>query len=149
MAPTGSARPRLGGDIKCETTSLAPIVHRSPQPWSTTCRTRPSPHGNALFVLCQGHLEYETLRMLRERRHDVRRFLFGRGGLPYPSLPEGYLTELAAHRLERFVSQAIRGQEDPRDLWARFSYEEAAGGVQNAWAASSATVYPNCLGGTL
>lgn len=101
--------------------------------------------GDALFVLCQGHLEYGTLSLLSEYRRDVRRFLFGRGAHSYPSVPEGYLTELAVHRLARFASRAIGRQDDPRDLWPRFPYHEVAGGVQNTSADSSATLYANWI----
>jgi homoserine O-succinyltransferase len=101
--------------------------------------------GDALFVLCQGHPEYSTLSLLREYRRDVRRFLFGRGTLPYPRLPDGYLSPLAVHRLERFAARACRPGGDPRDLWAEFPYHEVAAGVQNTWAASSAALYTNWI----
>jgi homoserine O-succinyltransferase len=101
--------------------------------------------GNALFVLCQGHPEYGTLSLLREYRRDVRRYLFGRGTLPYPCLPEGYLSPLAVHRLDRFAARACRRGADPRELWAEFPYHEVAGGVQNTWAASSTALYTNWI----
>ena len=101
--------------------------------------------GEALFVLCQGHPEYGTLSLLREYRRDVRRFLFGRGALPYPFLPEGYLSARATRRLKRFEARALKGKRDPRDLWAEFPYHEVAAEVQNTWAASSATLYTNWI----
>ena len=42
---------------------------------------------NSDFVLCQGHPEYSTYSLLREYRRDVRRSLFGRGAVPYPTPP--------------------------------------------------------------
>ena len=64
--------------------------------WSVAARQQ----GDALFVLCQGHPEYGTLSLLREYRRDVRRYLFGRGAVPYPRLPEGYLGEDAVDDLD-------------------------------------------------
>ncbi|HTU31211.1 MAG TPA: homoserine O-succinyltransferase [Solirubrobacteraceae bacterium] len=113
----------------------------SPAGWAVAAREC----GDALFVLCQGHPEYSTLSLLREYRRDVRRFLFGRGTLPYPCLPEGYLSPLAVHRLDRFAARASRTGGDPRDLWAEFPYHEVATGVQNTWAASSTALYTNWI----
>jgi homoserine O-succinyltransferase/O-acetyltransferase len=113
----------------------------SPAGWGVAAREC----GDALFVLCQGHPEYSTLSLLREYRRDVRRFLFGRGTLPYPCLPEGYLSPLAVHRLDRFAAMACRSGGDPRDLWAEFPYHEVAAGVQNTWAASSTALYTNWI----
>ena len=64
--------------------------------------------GDALFVLCQGHPEYGTLSLLREYRRDVRRSLFGRGAVPYPRLPDGYLGEEAVETLMKFERRAQR-----------------------------------------
>jgi homoserine O-succinyltransferase len=101
--------------------------------------------GDALFVLCQGHPEYSTLSLLREYRRDVRRFLFGRGTVPYPCLPEGYLPTAAVHTLEHFAARAGRGSRDPCDLWAEFPYQEVAAGVENTWAAASTALYTNWI----
>jgi homoserine O-succinyltransferase/O-acetyltransferase len=101
--------------------------------------------GDALFVLCQGHPEYGTLSLLREYRRDVRRYLFSRGTLPYPLLPEGYLSPQAVGTLESFAARAIRGNTDPRELWSEFPYQEVAASVENTWAAASATLYANWI----
>jgi homoserine O-succinyltransferase/O-acetyltransferase len=98
-----------------------------------------------LFVLCQGHPEYGTLSLLREYRRDVRRSLFGRGGVPYPSLPEGYLCPSAVATLEHFAKRARSWNADPRVLWPRFPFEEVAASVENTWATPSATLYANWL----
>lgn len=100
---------------------------------------------NGLFVLCQGHPEYGTLSLLREYRRDVRRSVFGRGAVPYPQLPQGYLSPESVATLEEFKWRAAVTDADPRDLWATFPYEEVAAGVENTWAASSATLYSNWL----
>jgi homoserine O-succinyltransferase/O-acetyltransferase len=103
-------------------------------------------YGERLFVLCQGHPEYSTLSLLREYRRDVRRALFGRGAVPYPRLPEGYLRPAGAAVLERFAERAAAPGADPRELWSSFPLEEAAATVENTWAGASATLYANWLG---
>jgi homoserine O-succinyltransferase len=102
--------------------------------------------GQGLFVLCQGHPEYGTLSLLREYRRDVRRSLFGRGEVPYPRVPEGYLTSEATATFESFARSAAAVDRDPSELWERFPYDQVAGRVTNTWADVSATLYRNWLG---
>jgi homoserine O-succinyltransferase len=109
--------------------------------WAVAARQQ----GDGLFVLCQGHPEYGTLSLLREYRRDVRRSLFGRGAVPYPSLPDGYLCPGAVTMLERFAELAAARNADPRALWPRFPFDEVAASVQNTWATPSATLYANWL----
>jgi homoserine O-succinyltransferase/O-acetyltransferase len=109
--------------------------------WSVATRE----HGDALFVLCQGHPEYGTLSLLREYRRDVRRSLFGRGAVPYPRLPDGYLGEEAVGKLIEFERRAQATNLDPRELWPTFPFEEVAATVENTWASASATLYANWL----
>ncbi len=109
--------------------------------WSVAARKQ----GDGLFVLCQGHPEYGTLSLLREYRRDVRRFLFGRGALPYPRLPEGYLGEEAVETLNKFERRAVAMDADPRELWPTFPFDEVAATVENTWASASATLYANWL----
>jgi homoserine O-succinyltransferase len=99
----------------------------------------------SLFVLCQGHPEYSTVSLLREYRRDVRRFLHGRGAIPYPRMPEGYLGPEATAILERFAERATAPGVDAGEQWASFPFQETAATVENTWAASSATLYTNWL----
>ena len=117
------------------------VVGGSRAGWSVAARE----FGNGLFVLCQGHPEYGTLSLLREYRRDVRRFLFGRGALPYPRLPEGYLGEQAVDILTEFKRRAHASNADPRELWPTFPFDEVAATVENTWASASATLYANWL----
>jgi homoserine O-succinyltransferase/O-acetyltransferase len=117
------------------------VVGGSRAGWSVAARER----GSGLFVLCQGHPEYGTLSLLREYRRDVRRFLFGRGALPYPRLPEGYLGEQAVDILSKFERRARAINADPRELWPTFPFDEVADTVENTWASASATLYANWL----
>jgi homoserine O-succinyltransferase/O-acetyltransferase len=109
--------------------------------WSIAAREQ----GASLLVLCQGHPEYGTLSLLREYRRDVRRALFGRGTVPYPHLPEGYLAQEVVERLTDFAAHAQRPSADPREWWPNFPYDEVATTVENTWAASSALLYRNWL----
>jgi homoserine O-succinyltransferase len=106
--------------------------------WAVAARNQ----GDALLVLCQAHPEYSTLSLLREYRRDVRRFLLGRGALPYPRLPEGYLRPEGAEVLERFAQAAEAGAQ----LWEGFPLEEAAAAIDNTWQTPSMTLYRNWLG---
>jgi homoserine O-succinyltransferase/O-acetyltransferase len=109
--------------------------------WSVAARE----HGDSVLVLCQGHPEYATLSLLREYRRDVRRALFGRGAVPYPRLPEGYLAREAVESLTDFAARAQVPSADPREQWASFPYEEVASTVENTWAPASALLYRNWL----
>ena len=103
---------------------------RSGAGWSVAAREQ----GDGLFVLCQGHPEYGTLSLLREYRRDVRRFLFGRGAVPYPRLPDGYLGEEAVETLIEFERRAHATDMDPRELWPTFPFDDVAATVENSWA---------------
>ncbi len=110
--------------------------------WAVAAREQ----GSSLFVLCQGHPEYGTLSLLREYRRDVRRCLFGRGAVPYPRVPEGYLNNEAVARLEQFERWVAGARDaDPLELWAAFPYQAVAPNVENSWAPASATLYANWL----
>jgi homoserine O-succinyltransferase len=109
--------------------------------WSVAARE----YGCGVFVLCQGHPEYGTLSLLREYRRDVRRCLFGRGVVPYPRLPEGYLCEEAVEKLTAFERRVRASHEAPRELWATFPFDEVAATVGNSWAPASAALYANWL----
>lgn len=109
--------------------------------WSVAAREQ----GDGLFVLCQGHPEYKTLSLLREYRRDVRRSLFGRGAVPYPRLPDGYLGEEAVDILAEFERRAQATDMDPRELWPTFPFDRVAETVENSWASASATLYSNWL----
>jgi homoserine O-succinyltransferase len=110
--------------------------------WSVAARD----YGGRLFVLCQGHPEYSTASLLREYRRDVRRYLFGRGVVPYPALPEGYLRPAGQAVLEAFADRAATSGAEPPQLWADFPFEAAAAAAENTWADTSGTLYANWLG---
>ncbi len=98
-----------------------------------------------LFVLCQGHPEYSAVSLLREYRRDVRRSVFGRGGVSYPPIPHGYLGPESTARLQAFAARAARGGEEPRELFAEFPYDEVASTLKRTWADASTAFYANWL----
>jgi len=110
--------------------------------WSVATRAQ----GAGMFVLCQGHPEYSTESLLREYRRDVRRALFGRGAVPYPPLPDDYLSPQGRARLEDFAERASEPSgTDPVTLYAGFPYEEVRSTLTNRWADSAAAFYANWL----
>jgi homoserine O-succinyltransferase len=86
--------------------------------------------GQCLFVLFQGHPEYQRLTLLREYRRDVRRYLSGQGA--YPTVPLGYLRPDGAALLERFAQVATSGPASPA-LMERFPFEEAGRHIGCNW----------------
>jgi homoserine O-succinyltransferase len=65
------------------------------------------PFGRSLFLLLQGHPEYDAASLLGEYRRDVRRFLAGeRACCPDP--PESYFTAGVLAELARLRAQAER-----------------------------------------
>jgi homoserine O-succinyltransferase/O-acetyltransferase len=98
-------------------------------------------HGS-LFLLFQGHPEYEGATLLKEYRRDVGRYLTSQQP-NYPTLPVGYLSAEATRLLEAFRNRAL---EDRRpDLLDRFPFAEIAAGLANAWEASAVGIYRNWI----
>ncbi len=112
--------------------------------WAVAARQQ----GDGLFVLCQGHPEYGTLSLLREYRRDVRRYLFGRGAVPYPRPARGLPVPGCGGSRSgglRAADAARARDADPRELWSCFPFDEVAASVENTWAAPSAILYANWL----
>jgi homoserine O-succinyltransferase/O-acetyltransferase len=112
------------------------------QGWSVASRR----HGDSLFMLCQGHPEYSTESLLKEYRRDVRRSLFGRGAVPYPPLPEGYVEGDGLIALQEFAERAGEPGQDPRELFSSFPFAQVSAGLRNTWAEPAAQLYANWLG---
>jgi homoserine O-succinyltransferase len=109
--------------------------------WSVATRTC----GISELVLCQGHPEYSTHSLLREYRRDVRRSLFGRGAVPYPQPPTGYIGPDGLATLRAFEQRAAAADAEPRELFAQFPYDEVAAGIENTWTPWATTLYGNWL----
>ena len=96
--------------------------------------------GQCLFVLLQGHPEYQRLTLLREYRRDVRRYLSGQGA--YPALPVGYLRPDGAALLGRFAQMATSGPASPA-LMERFPFEEAGRHISCNWRRAARALFGN------
>lgn len=94
-----------------------------------------------LFVVVQGHPEYEADTLLREYRRDVRRYLNGQLE-SYPVLPSGYLEPDDAARFERFGRRVTH--RDPA-MMDRFPFEPVLERVRSPWATAAARLAGNWL----
>ncbi|MGC8626729.1 MAG: homoserine O-acetyltransferase/O-succinyltransferase family protein [Acidimicrobiales bacterium] len=98
--------------------------------------------GRSLFVLFQGHPEYEPLTLLREYRRDARRYLSGQGA--YPQVPVGYLDGEGESLLAEFEQRATSGAADVA-LMGHFPFYEAARHVKASWKEASMALAANVL----
>lgn len=97
--------------------------------------------GRSLFMLLQGHPEYDGGALFREYRRDVGRFLAGEQA-DYPDMPEGYFDNGAADAMLGFRMLALR--ERHPDLLACFPHAR----VEHApcpWQDAAARLYGNWL----
>jgi homoserine O-succinyltransferase len=94
----------------------------------------------SLFVMLQGHPEYDAASLSREYRRDVRRFLTHERE-SYPEIPEGYFDQHTITKLDRLREQATR-RRDPVLLpaldtvvnaWATPAWGEAAVSLYGRW----------------
>lgn len=96
----------------------------------------------SLFVLFQGHPEYETSTLLREYRRDVSRFLRAERE-DYPAIPDGYVQRYAASLLTAFREQALVHRREA--LLASFPMPSLEAALANTWRSSAVTIYANWL----
>jgi homoserine O-succinyltransferase/O-acetyltransferase len=96
----------------------------------------------SLFVLLQGHPEYDSATLLREYRRDVGRFL-RRERQDYPTLPRHYLDTASERSLQEFRCRAL-SVRDP-ELLEGFSVDAIAERVTNSWRASATRLYRRWL----
>jgi homoserine O-succinyltransferase len=95
----------------------------------------------SLFLFLQGHLEYDSLALLREYRRDIRRFLAGERD-SYPEMPCGYFDESAAAALAAFRRQALKKRDV--DLLPSFP-AIAEESLSHAWLEPAVRFYANWL----
>jgi homoserine O-succinyltransferase len=97
----------------------------------------------SLFVLFQGHPEYETDTLLREYRRDIGRFLRGeRDG--YPAMPQGYFDDGAMDVLARFRAQALARRNEA--MLADLPTSALEANLTNGWRPSAVRLCRNWLG---
>lgn len=96
----------------------------------------------SLFVLFQGHPEYETDALLREYRRDIGRFLRGERE-SYPAMPQGYFDAAATDVLSRFRTQALARRTEA--MLADFPTSAVEATLSNGWRSSAVCFYRNWL----
>jgi len=99
-------------------------------------------YDRSLFVLLQGHPEYDPTALLREYRRDVGRYL-RRESEGYPALPRFYLDATNERRLRAFRRRALsaRNPEQLEDFPNVAIVERFA----DSWHASALRLYRNWL----
>lgn len=98
--------------------------------------------GGSLFVLFQGHPEYDTDSLLREYRRDVGRFLRGEAG-SYPHAPQNYFGSAATFLANDFRTRAEGGPHG--DLVGEFPMRTLHAGIENTWHLDAIAVYRNWI----
>ncbi len=96
----------------------------------------------SLFVLLQGHPEYDPDSLLREYHRDVGRYL-RREREAYPQMPHGYFDAGAAAALAAFRERAL--VERHIDLLADFPIVDVHGQSACAWRPQALRLYANWL----
>lgn len=99
--------------------------------------------GRSLFVLAQGHPEYDTNSLLKEFRRDVRRFLAGERDT-LPAKPEGYFSAAAAEVLDAFAASCRHG--GGAEAATRFPMALAESTLVNSWHEPAVALFRNWLG---
>jgi len=96
----------------------------------------------SLFVLFQGHPEYEANTLLREYRRDVGRFLRGERDT-YPTMPHGYLS---SQEIDALTNLQLRALEDRREeLLHEFPAGMADKTITTRWRPNAVKLYTNWL----
>ncbi len=100
----------------------------------------------SVFLLLQGHPEYDGDSLMREYRRDVLRFL-KRERDDYPILPHDYFAPALARELSRFEQQMKSGRD--ADLARDFIEKNLPASGEDAsaprWRPSAALIYRNWL----
>jgi homoserine O-succinyltransferase len=96
----------------------------------------------SLFLMCQGHPEYDPCSLMREFRADVGRFLANER-LTYPDMPRNYFDESTAVELDRYrgsvESQVVRSRALAAPLFER-QFD-----VAHRWDGTARTLYRSWL----
>jgi homoserine O-succinyltransferase/O-acetyltransferase len=96
----------------------------------------------SLFVLFQGHPEYDADSLLLEYRRDIRRFLRRERG-SYPSLPRGCFDADDTDLLTAVRERALADRRE--ELLVDFPTALLAAKVRNTWRPTAVSIYRNWL----
>jgi len=96
----------------------------------------------ALWLYCQGHLEYDGPNLVREYRRDVQRFL-SHERADYPALPQNYFGPEEIAALEAFRAYALAH----RDACTMDSFPDTpcAAPAPDSWRAAAVRICANWL----
>src|SRR5262249_947757 len=98
-------------------------------------------HGHSMFVLFQGHPEYEAQTLLLEYRRDIRRFL-RRERETYPPVPQDYFDRATVAALAAFRERAL---SNPDEVLLRELPVTLGQAVEPAWRRAAVRVYRQWL----
>ena len=96
----------------------------------------------SLFILFQGHPEYEANTLLLEYRRDVGRYLREESD-EYPTMPYGYFGSETVEALTELAQEALRDRRE--GLLANFPTSLASHTETWPWRTAAASVYTNWL----
>jgi homoserine O-succinyltransferase/O-acetyltransferase len=96
----------------------------------------------ALFLLFQGHPEYDADTLSREYRRDVGRFLRGERD-SYPEMPNQYFDLGTADILNAFRARVLVDRRE--ELLSAFPIEHVSNNVSNSWHSQALCAYRNWL----
>jgi len=99
-------------------------------------------HRNGLWLLCQGHPEYDGANLLREYRRDVARFLQQQRAT-YPELPRSYFGEHHTTALHAFRQEALA--HGNASFMASFPRILHGSPTWDAWQSGATSVFGNWL----
>jgi homoserine O-succinyltransferase len=98
--------------------------------------------GRSLFLLSQGHPEYEAVTLFKEYRRDVGRFLRHERET-YPAIPRGYFDSDATKAFSAFQKRALSNRDE--SMLGAFPHETVRGRLRNRWGRSAIRVFRNWL----
>lgn len=98
---------------------------------------------NSLFILFQGHPEYDADTLLREYLRDVKRYLRG-DRLTYPGLPQEYFDDISANIFSRLRARAMAERHD-RLMETLPGIDIIGDRLVNRWRPNAVHIYRNWL----
>jgi homoserine O-succinyltransferase/O-acetyltransferase len=114
------------------------VLSRSPEIGVDMCVKE----DRSLFLMLQGHPEYDPTTLLREYRRDVGRYLRGESE-GYPALPRHYLDAASERSLEAFRRRALTARNP--ELLEGFPAASIVERFATSWHASALRLYRNWL----
>lgn len=96
------------------------------------------------FVLCQGHLEYDTVSLLKEYKREIARYI-KKQREDYPPYPENYFCPQSIAILEDYKAKVLFARNGDGAM-PLFPEQEIDNLLYNIWRDSSKSIVSNWLG---